>query len=563
MKTNANEKGGLNRVLSIVFRCLIATALSLVLYYFILPPVNVHSIGFWVFLLAVLAIFVLSVGVFSLKNLEKSFTVMDGNKVVYRKQSDPVVQKGIGYRILLWLTAVPVIVLLVGGIISSTVFNAKGYAEIIQVAEGDFEAEMPQVDKVTNIALMDTDSARILGNRKLGALANVVSQYVASENYSQINYGGKPMKISHLEYDGFFKWLNNNDQGIPGYVMVDPIANTAEYYEMEEGMKYAESGYFSHDLNRALRFSYPTKIFHNISFEVDEEGKAWYVVACATPRVGLFGAMDIDEVILFDPVTGDSSICKVADTPSWVDIVFHGELACQKYDWQGTLSGGFINSIIGNKGCKQTTDDFGYIVLGDDVWYFTGVTSVTSDSSNIGFILSCARTGEYKFYPVIGAEEHSAMGAAEGEVQEKGYVASFPSLVNIGGEPSYIMVLKDEGGLVKLYAVVNVRQYSIVATGENQSAAIAAYTALLAQNGIAEAPPAQTPTVTVAVEWVQSMMMDGKSYLYIAADDQSIYRVEFTLQNEALIALKAGDVLEIAAVKEESGIYRVITWKKK
>ena len=102
------------------------------------------------------------------------------------------------------------------------------------------------------------------------------------------------------------------------------------------------------------------------------------------------------------------------------------------------------------------------------MWYFTGVTSVNEDESNIGFILTNARTGEYKFYPVIGAEEYSAMHAAEGEVQEKGYQASFPSLINVGGQATYIMVLKDSGGLVKLYALVNVEKYSMARRSRRQ-----------------------------------------------------------------------------------------------
>ena len=171
--------------------------------------------------------------------------------------------------------------------------------------------------------------------------------------------------------------------------MVDAVANTAEYCELPEGMIYAESAYFGEDLYRALRFAYPTKIFDNISFEVNEEGQVFYIVSCATPRVFPFAAMDISEAIIFDPVTGESELRAVADVPHWVDIVYDGYLACEKYDWYGTLSGGFINSIIGNKGCKQTTDDFGYIMLDDDVWYFTGVTSVTSDASNIGLRMKC------------------------------------------------------------------------------------------------------------------------------------------------------------------------------
>ena len=236
---------------------------------------------------------------------------------------------------------------------------------------------------------------------------------------------------------------------------------------------------------RKLRFSYPTKIFDGfMSFEIDEDGNPYFIISCLEPKIFPFGAMDVSEVIIFDPCTGESEIYAVEDAPEWVDAVFSGDLAEQKYNWHGTLSGGFWNSIIGNKDCKQTTDDYGYIVIGDDVWYFTGVTSVTSDESNIGFIISNARTGEYKYYPVVGAEEYSAMRAAEGEVQEKGYVASFPSLINVKGQATYIMVLKDAGGLVKLYALVNVEQYGIVATGSTQAEAMKAYKALLVQNGI-------------------------------------------------------------------------------
>ncbi len=558
---NENNK---KLAVGITIRSLVALAISFVCYYFMLPPINLRSKAFWGFSLLVIAIFVLCL---SLK-LGKLVRAVAGDKSVTAWKHAVEPARAYGKRFYLTvaiISAIPLLVLGIGVLSSSTVFNAKKYASVITVSERDFVTDMPTTDRVTNIALMDTDSARILGNRKLGALSGVVSQYVASEKYTQINYQGKPMKIANLEYDGFFKWLGNSDKGIPGYVMVDPVANSAEYYEMEKGMIYAESGYFSHDLMRKLRFSYPSKIFQNVSFEIDETGKVYYVVSCAAPKVGLFGAMDINEAIIFDPVTGESTLYALADIPAWVDIVFDGYLACEKYDWQGTLSGGFINSIIGNKGCKQTTDDFGYIVLGDDVWYFTGVTSVTSDASNIGFILSCARTGEYKFYSVIGAEEHSAMGAAEGEVQEKEYVASFPSLVNIGGEPSYIMVLKDANGLVKLYALVNVRQYNIVATGETQSAAIENYINLLAQNGL-QTPPAEEPeltgeTKTVIVDRVEFLSLSGVTYAYIIDTLGNVYRIPFDAANEGVIFVKNGTQMTVTYQKNEStGICEVQSW---
>ena len=426
---------------------------------------------------------------------------------------------------------------------------------------------MPENDLVTNIPLMDSQSAHIIGERTLGSLSEVVSQYRVNGTYSQINYKGAPKKISGLEYGDFFKWMNNRDAGIPGYVMVDPVNSSAEYVEFKEAMKYTESAYFNENLQRKLRFSYPTKIFGNCMLEIDEEGNPYYIVACMSPKIGLFGAMDVSEVIIFNPCDGTSTIHSLEETPSWVDNVFTGTLASQKYDWHGTLQNGFWNSVIGNKDCKVTTDDFGYIILGDDVWFFTGVTSVSSDESNIGFIISNARTGEYKFYPVIGAEEYSAMGAAQGEVQEKGYVASFPSLINVSGEATYIMVLKDANGLVKLYALVNVENYSIVATGTTQKEAKQAYIQLLKQENVIgggdtaveEAPP-EILTATVTVADLRTVTVDGQTVMYLSGSDGNLYK-QTVAADEALMLVKVGDSLTVSYHKTEiDRIHQIVSW---
>ena len=561
-----------NKLGAVIFTLLrlIAAACAIgAYYYFVLPPLNFRSVQFWLFMTFCLvciaiALRALDIGAFarSLKNIDLGRLFRGQRQGAGAPSWKLLFSKGTLTIVMSVLIAVPLLVLGVGTIISSVVFNARAYAEVITVEEREFEADMPETKEITNIALMDTDSARMLGDRKLGALAGVVSQYVVSDDYTQINYQGKPIKITHLEYDGFFKWIGNRANGIPGYIMVDTLGNTAEYYEAKGGIRYAQSGYFGDDLMRKVRFDYPTKIFdlEDVSFEVDEEGNPFYCISCYTRRVGLFGAYDVEELIIFNPLDGSSKLYAVEDVPQWVDIVFDGNLACQKYDWQGLYSGGFLNSIIGNKGCKQTTDDFGYLMFDDDVWYFTGVTSVTSDASNIGFILSNARTGEYRFYPVIGAEEHSAMHAAEGEVQEKEYVASFPSLVNISGVPTYIMVLKDNNGLVKLYALVNVRQYTMVATGETQQDAVAAYLKMLSGAGVDTQDPAEIEQGSVTVADVQFLTLDGATYAYLTGEDGKVYRVAFTEQNEQIVLVRPGDVLDLTYA---DGAIRVVqTWEK-
>ncbi len=530
------------------------------IFYVTLPPLNFYSKGFWGFLIFSVVLLAAALGLALFRDTFFQLNRDKNGKTAVKL----LLHKTLAGKIFIGIAGGLVAVLIVGGILSSTAFNARRYASIIEVNERDFATDMPKTSEVTNIALLDTASARILGTRKLGELADVVSQFIVSENYTQINYHSIPKKVASLEYDGFFKWLNNKDTGIPGYIMVDAVQNFAEYVKLPEGkgIRYTESALFGQDLERALRFAYPTKIFGNFSFEVDEEGHPYYVVPCMKPRVALFGAMDVAEVILFDPIDGSHELIALGEVPRWIDIVYHGDLVCQKYDWQGTLAGGFINSLFAKRGCKQTTDDFGYLMLDDDVWYFTGVTSVSEDASNIGFILSNARTGEYKYYAVNGAEEHSAMAAAEGEVQEKRYVASFPALVNIANEPSYIMVLKDAGGLVKLYALVNVEQYNIVATGETQAEAVAAYTRLLSQAGIDTSDASSAVTETVTVEEVRFLPTDGMTMVYLvgtpAGGSRTLYRMAFRKEAEILLLLEAGDTVSITSLPTDTAGIREI-----
>ena len=525
-------------ILSVVWGVLVAG----VGFYIALPAINIHSAGFWVYLTVVIAAF--SVPFLFTKNYTKETSNRPGKSKI-----------GVGFKankLLIALIILPIALMLLGALISAEVFNAKAYASVITVNEAVFEEDMKETNEVNNIALMDSESAQAIGNRTLGALSDVVSQYEIGARYTQINYHNTPKKVANLEYADFFKWFMNRENGVPGYVMVDPVNSSAEYVKLDKPLKYVDSAFFGEDLMRKLRFEYPTKIFDFVSYEIDEEGNPYYIVSCLKPHVFPFGAMDVNEVIIFDPCTGESELYDVKDVPAWVDAVYSGDLAEQKYNWHGMLSGGYINSIIGNKGCKQTTEDYGYIVIGDDVWYYTGVTSVTSDESNIGFIITNARTGEYKYYPVVGAEEYSAMSAAEGEVQEKNYKASFPSLINVSGEATYIMVLKSQSGIVELYALVNVENYSIVATGKTQTLAMKEYKKLLAENGMSNSTQdSGDKTAQIKVESIRDTVIDGNTVIYVKGDDGYTYRFELA-ENELYILIDVGEYIEVKYTEDES-----------
>ena len=309
---------------------------------------------------------------------------------------------------------------------------------------------------------------------------------------------------------------------------------------------------------RALRFAYPTKIFGNVSFEVDDEGHPYWVAATMKPNAGLFGAMDVDTVVILDACTGESAEYIPAESPDWIDIVYYGTLVCRKYDWYGMLRGGYLNSAFSQTNCVVTTDDFGYKIIGNDVYIFTGVTSTAGDEANIGFILANSRTGEYKFFSVPGAEEYSAMAAAEGSVQQYRYSASFPSLINVNGEATYIMVLKDASGIVKMYSMVNVENYNIVVTSDTQEDVFRRYKAAIAAPA-GSVPSDALTSEDITVDEILYITQAGETVVYLKSD-KGVFRTSF---DEKLLFIEEGDTITVRyLVKEDVTILSAFEVKK-
>ena len=517
----------------VIFTILLIALIG-VYYYTFHPAINIHLEPFWG------AIIVVCIGfgcIFALNQIKDAW--FSNVSEVFREKKLSFMTK-----FFFVLALLSVFVFAIGSIAGLKVFRAKTYSQMLKVKTYDFAKDIDETEQITDIALMDTASAKIFGNRKIGSLSDVVSQYEVEDAYTQISVDKQPFKVSALKYASFFKWWNNKDKGIPGYVKINPVNSNAEYVELDKGMKYVPSAYFNYNLERHVQLKYPSKIINGYNFEVDDNGKPYYVCPTVTAKVGLFGGVDVNGVIICDPASGDCDYYRINNIPSWVDNVYNGHLLEKKYNWYGLLSDGFINSIIGQKGCKQTTDDFGYKIIGDDVWIYTGVTSVNGDQSNIGFVMMNQRTSEARYYKVSGAEEHSAMAAAEGEVQEKGYKASFPSLINVAGVPTYIMVLKDDGGLVKMYAMVNVSQYNMVATATSQSEVFSNYKKMLAKSGKGENIERDLKTIDIELRDIRFINTDDGTMAYLVSEDGKIFKQAFA-ENEHLVGLKAGDKLRI------------------
>lgn len=533
--------------LIIVFAVLIIGAIY---YYVKLPAFNIHSAGFWKFLLFL--IFVGTILQLISKLKKENITVSQagisftGDKKVFKS----VKWGAIAFGVVL-------LVYIIGSILSSPIVNAGKYQRLMPVEEREFRTDITEVD-YTTIPLLDKDSATILGERKMGSMIDMVSQFEVSNEYTQINYNGRPVRVTPLRYASLIKWITNQSNGIPAYLLMDMTTQDTQIIKLEQPIRYSKSEHFNRNLYRHLRFHYPTYIFDDqIFFEIDEEGTPYWVCPVKKFNIGLFGGQTVGKVVLCNAVTGECTAHDVEDVPTWVDKVYSAERLVQLYNYYGTLKNGYFNSILSQRGCVQTTNGYNYLALDDDVWVYTGVTSVNGDQSNVGFVLMNQRTMETRFYTVEGAIEDSAMSSAEGQVQHLNYNATFPLLVNIASEPTYIMALKDAAGLVKMYAMVNVQKYQIVAIGDTVRECERNYRELLRTNGIeAESGEAQSMSVSGTIESYASVVSDGNTHFYLCLSGiDAIF--DFDMTNEELLGIiryKEGD--EVTIRYEDTGSLR-------
>ena len=535
---------------TILVLALLATGIY---YYVTIPAVNIHSVGFWQCLLVLIAALT---GVYVLVKSRKAFQEKGKNFGIRDLIGSLKVAKA---GILLFL--ITAAVFLIGAVLSSPVVNASKYQKLLTVENSDFSKDIKEVSYHA-IPLLDKNSAELLGNRKMGSMVDMVSQFEVSSEYTQINYQDTPVRVAPLVYASPIKWLTNQSSGIPAYIRIDMATQNTECVKLSAGIRYSESELFNRNIYRHLRFRYPTYIFDDqIFFEIDDEGTPYWVCPVKKFNIGLFGGQTIGQVILCNAITGDCEEYDVSDVPNWVDKVYSAELLTRLYNYYGTLKHGYFNSILGQKDCLQATNGYNYIALEDDVWVYTGITSVSGDQSNVGFVLMNQRTMETKFYTVEGAIEDSAMSSAEGQVQNLGYRASFPLLLNISGEPTYFMALKDGAGLVKKYAMVNVQKYQWVAIGDTVQECEKSYVKLLTTNGITKSGASGVFETASGIASIAPVVVEGNTHYYICLENSDeIFDVNVAdVTLVSIVKYAVGDSVTLEYEMAENGICTVMS----
>lgn len=533
------DKVGLKLLLSTI----ITVVVGGLFYYITLPVFNFKDFSFYKFIFVILLVFF---GSFAL--LCKANTMIERREYIKRKTIIPIA-----------IVAVLAVVILVGWISGSTFFRAGSYSKLMPVTNSDFDTDFEKISYDT-VPRIDESRALTLADQQLGSLSEYKSQYVVSDDTTMINYNGSPVRIAYLEYADFFKWLNNTKNGLPAYMIIDLVTQKVNVVNCVEkfgtGIKYSPTELFNEKLIRHLRFQYPTEILDASNFEVDDDGRPYWITPVLDKTIGLFGGTDVKGVIITDALSGESKYYDISEVRSeeieWIDVVYSERLLLEQYNYYGKLSNGFWNSIIFQNDVNQVSEGNGNIAMDDDVWVYTGVTSSKSDFSNFGFILCNQRTKETRYYQNGGAMEKSAMDSAKDAVQNYGYSATFPILLDIEGQPTYFMSLYGESNTVKGYALVNLDDKTIVGTGlvdnlksdvKSLNAAVENYIEALQDKGVidnnvnineylvdesdsdnqGEQSEQKAITVSGTVSSIKTSVNDGNTFYYLEIDGKYYY----------------------------------------
>lgn len=532
-------------LMTLLVQVLVIALVVAVLMYLFMPALNIRSIGFIFCLLIVIVI--MTAIEYWLYGFER-----------------------IRAKVLLVALASIVSYLLIGGCLSATMFRASRYHEMVEIEQGDFEKDIPNITNQIQVPIVDMETAQKLGDRTIGNIKNA-TWYEVEDEYNLIKYQGEFYRISELSYGGFFKYLKAKDSGIPGYVLVNVENQEAKYVQLEEPIRYSPSACFGQKLKRHLRMQYPTYIFGSSFFEIDENGKPYYITSVRTPTIGAFGGAKENSFIITNASTGESEEYKTEELPEWVDHAYDLPYLMKVTKYNQTYVNGWFNSIFSKTDVLNTSYEYrnqkddeenfaGYntvITSNNDIVFYTGVTPASVAESNVGFILANPRTGKITYYECAGAEESSAQQAVESLVQDLRYTATFPTVINVDGFETYFMLLKDKAGLVQRYALCNVKDYTKAVQAESLEKCLKLYNEKmgmeLSVTGVQEVSKTEGN-----IQELYQAEIDGCTFYYFTIEgDSNLYMSSIKNSNRQVL-LNQGTKVNLEYVQSsEDGIFIV------
>lgn len=528
---------------------LILVLLASVLFYLNLPVIHYGFTG-WAFVLLVLTFVALILTTrLQVNNQNKQLKILSApNKFLL---------------IILGVLLVYIVILPIG---SSKMLRTQAHQQLIgKVDSGDKISNHIAPISLDEIRVVDEDLAYLLGDKILGSQPALGSQVQLGEFYIQ-KMNNQLYWVAPLLHSGFFKWLNNQE-GTAGYVMVSAtnerdvrlVQNVAG---KEIKIKYQPNAYFGSEIHRHIYMNgFSTVGLTDFTFEIDDTGKPYWVVTKYAKKIG-FSGDDATGVVIVDAQSGAIQEYDLQHVPAWVDRVQPIHIVEEQLNDWGEFVHGYWNFSNANK--LQITEDM-TLVYGKDnkSYWYTGLTSVGKDESAVGFVLVDTRTKKATFYKQSGATEYAAQSSAQGKVQEKGYVASLPIPYNINNIPTYVMTLKDKGGLVKMFAMVSIHDYTIVGVGNTMRETLMAYKNAYNMSGNnikAESNTSQKKIIS-EVTRIQNDVKNGNSYYYFTVKDYPKIFVGSSQLSNQLPITRVGDGVEISFDVDNEEVIDVSSFK--
>lgn len=518
------------------FTSIISVVLIWILYALWLPPLSLaYAEGFWFFFVCTMIILL--------------------NIALWIDEAD----EEYGYNSLIIISVIAVVSLGIAATVfisGSSIFRHVAMQKQIGDVENlSFDEMIKQID-IAQIPIVDEELARKQADKKIGedpALGSRVE--LGTPAIQEVN--GEIVFVAPLEHTDFFKW--NTHHSTPGYIIVSASnPNKVEFVTEVDGKKieilYQESAFFGYDLKRHIRNCGYNDGLTEYTFEIDDEGHPYWVVTTYKNTIA-WGCPEATGVVIVDAQTGETKWYSCNDIPDWVDIVHPQKFIENQIDNWGTLVHGAFN--WSNQDKIKKTDLTLSVYVDGDCYYFTGMTSVGSDESCVGFIMVNTRDKRTYMSYMSGATENAAMKSAEGLVSDFGYTSTEPLPLNVNGIPTYVMALKDGEGLIKSYAMVNIENYSIAAKGNSLPETLRSYMQALAKSGsnrVIGSSEVYGYTYEGIVERISSVVEDGSTYYYIVVEGEpeKIFTASYLISEELAIT-REGDTVKLEYIDDKNG----------
>lgn len=528
---------------------LLLVIVAFLLIYFALPVINYGFLG-----LPVILLILLFIGIFIFTRLK----VVNQNKFQFVEKPSKIFFILIGI-ILIYITVFPLFT-------STPMFRTEAYQNLIgKVGDGTKISNHIAPISIDEIRVVDENLAYLLGEKILGSQPALGSQVELGKFCIQ-KVGKDLYWVAPLLHSGFFKWMNNQE-GTAGYVIVSATNERDVKLVQNVGgkdikIKYQPEAYFGSELERHIYMhGFATVGLTDFTFEVDDSGNPFWVVTKYDKKIG-FSGNDATGVIVVDAQTGVMTDYNLDTIPSWVDRVQPiGFIEEQLNDW-GEYVHGYWNFSNANK--LQITEGMTLIYgQNNKSYWYTGLTSVGKDESAVGFVLVDTRSKQATFYKQSGATEFAAQGSAEGKVQEKGYKASLPIPYNINNIPTYVMTLKDDGGLVKMYAMVAISDYTIVGVGNSMREALTSFKSAynMTGNKLNSSSLTNKKQLKSIVTRITNDVKNGNSFYYFTTKDYpNIFVGSSQISNQLPVTI-VGDSIKISFDVDNEEVIDVSTFE--